>query len=693
MCGIFGIYCHDKSADISKRMVESATNKMAHRGPDDAGFFFDKGIALGHRRLSIIDLSSGHQPMFNEDQSITIVYNGEIYNHLELHDFLSKKGHVFKTKCDTEVIIHAYEEWGEESVQKFNGMFSFALWDSRKRKLWIVRDRLGIKPLYYYTDKHNFIFSSEIKPLLETGLIQRELNEKVLDSYFSLGYVPAPETMFKNIYKVMPGHFIILNDGKITDKEYWDFAEVEQSDLNFESAVEHLKELFHDSVQKRLMSDVPLGVFLSGGLDSSAVVAEMAKIVKDPINTFTVGYDKQLGVSEEAYAEIVASKFMTQHHIFKLEPKNFFSSIETMVDYAEEPIVESAAVALYHIAKLARSNAIVVLSGEGSDELFAGYQLYRFMDQINQVQRYLPARFWKLFQILRPLLPKMKHKKYFDWLTLQLEKRYQGTSSYLTERLKKELYTREFIDSKGNYLNDTFNMYFDKVRHKPDLINKMLYVDTKTWLVDDLLVKADKMTMAASVELRVPFLDHRIVEFAASLPSSFKYNKQNGGKHILKTMMADKLPEAIVSREKKGFPVPTKSWFGKECLPLIREKLLYNNILPWINKKSIKDIIKQHESEVQDHSKILMNRQLPPLTIQALGVRPTTAVGGLDLNIESMSCLRFEKFQVGTVQTESRRAHEGMIATLAHEMGGEGHHGRVYRLLRAIVDQPQSIPL
>jgi asparagine synthase (glutamine-hydrolysing) len=607
MCGIFGIYCNDKSADISMQMVEKATNKMAHRGPDDVGFYFDKGIGLGHRRLSIIDLShSGHQPMFNEDGHVVIVYNGEIYNFKEIQKDLIAKGHKFKSDCDTEVIIHAYEEWGEDCVQRFNGMFAFALWDSKKRKLWIVRDRLGIKPLYYYTDKLHFIFSSEIKPLMETGLISMALNEKVLDSYFSVGYVPAPDTMFKNIYKVMPGHYIMVKDDKITEKEYWDFAEVEQSDLNFESALEHLKNLFHDSVQKRLMSDVPLGVFLSGGLDSSAVVAEMGIIVNHPINTFTVGYDKNLGVSEENYAEMVASSFNTKHYVFKLEPEKFFSSIETMVDYSEEPIVESAAVALYHIAKLARNNAIVVLSGEGSDEILAGYPLYKFMNQINQIQKVLPARFWAFLKFLRILLPKTKYKKYFDWLTLTLEDRYQGTSGYLTEGLKKELYDNDFFKNKGDYLVSTFDRYFNKVRHKPDIINKMLYVDTKTWLVDDLLVKADKMTMAASVELRVPFLDYRIVEFATSLPSSFKYNKRNGGKHILKTMMSGSLPDEIIGRVKKGFPVPTKSWFGKECLPIIKDKLISKDIIPWIKKESIKKIIAQHESEIEDHSKFLM---------------------------------------------------------------------------------------
>jgi len=605
MCGIFGIYFSDSTRQVQQNLVESATDEMSHRGPDDRGFYISRNIGLGHRRLSIIDLSRGHQPMFNEDKQIVVIYNGEIYNHTEIGKQLVKKGHIFQTNCDTEVILHAYEEWGVESVLNFNGMFAFAIWDAKKQSLWLVRDRLGIKPLYYYWDSHVLLFSSEIKPILKAGFLKAELNEKVLDAYLSLGYVPGPETMFKNVRKLKPGHFLVLKGTQLNEKEYWDFANVAPSDISFDEAKEQLEEFLRDSVKKRLMSDVPLGVFLSGGLDSSAVTSIMSEGAQEPVNSFTIGYDKKFGISEEYYAQIVSEKYGTKHHLYRLEPDSFFSSIKTLVKYSEEPIVEPAAIALYHIAKLARNKVIVLLSGEGSDEIFGGYFLYQFMQRIDWVQKIIPPFIWKICKIFRPLVSEMKYRKYLDWLSLPLNERYQGTSSYLTEPLKEELYTHDFHQLKGDYLRQTFSGYFDKVGHKFNSINKMLYVDVKSWLVDDLLLKADKMTMAASVELRVPFLDHQLVEFAASLPSKFKC-KSGEGKYILKSAMNSRLPKEIVYRKKMGFPVPTRAWFGDDLLPLIREHILDSEKLPWLNGDFIQKVLKEHHLQRQDHSKLIM---------------------------------------------------------------------------------------
>ncbi len=608
MCGIFGIYYPDKSKKIDRNLVVEATNLMYHRGPDDSGFYVKDNIGLGHRRLSIIDLSHGHQPMFNEDDSIILVYNGEIYNHTEIRDQLISRGHIFKTKCDTEVIIHAYEEWGHESVQKFNGMFAFVLWDSRKKNLWVVRDRLGIKPLYYYWDREKFICASEIKPLLKTGLVNAQINEAVLDAYFTLGYVPGPKTMFKNIYKVDPGNFLILKNGQVEQKEYWDLSSVPEQKLSFSEAKQQTYKLFQDSIKKRLMSDVSLGVFLSGGLDSSAIVALMNEIVTNrPIKTFTVGYDAKYKVGEEAYAKMVADKFDTEHHLFKLEPDNFFSSLNTLVAFSEEPVVESAAIALYHISKKARENAIVLLSGEGSDEIFGGYRLYRVMNNINSMHKIIPPIMWKILNPIIPLLKSVKQVKYLNWLGLPVDKSYMGTSNYLTDSLRNQFYSAVFMDSKGDYLKETFAKHFDKVSRKKDFLNKLLYVDTKTWLVDDLLVKADKMTMAASIELRVPFLDHRLVELAASLDSSFKIANNGSRKHIFKSIMQSKLPNNIIYRKKMGFPVPTKSWLGKEIFEEIKERLMECvGDLPWWNRNGIEKILKQQNSGKEDHSKLLM---------------------------------------------------------------------------------------
>ncbi len=607
MCGIFGIKFVDSTRNVQEQLVVESTDLMKHRGPDDAGYWVSSGIGLGHRRLSIIDLSPlGHQPMFNEDDAVGLVFNGEIYNYQELYKPLCDSGHVFRSKSDTEVIIHAFEEWGIDCVHKFNGMFAVGIWDDKDQSLWVVRDRLGIKPIYYFWDGEVFIFSSEIKPILKTGFVRPEMNETVLDAYFSVGYVPGPETMFKYIKKVRPGHFLHLKDGRLIEKEYWDFADIAQIQLSDRQYEERLEELFCDSISKRLISDVPLGVFLSGGLDSSAIVAKMSEVVNDSINTFTVGYDMSRTFSEEPFADLVARKFKTKHHIFKLEPDDFFLSIGKLVEFAEEPIVEPAAIALYHISKLARETATVLLSGEGSDELLAGYYLYSIMDKIDKLRKYTPSPILSLSKIAAIIFNRLKIKKYSDWLALPLEKRYQGTSSYLTDNMKKALYTKEFYNSKGSYLEDTFAHYFSKAGSKQSSLSKMLYVDTKTWLVDDLLIKADKMTMAASIELRVPFLDYRMVELAASYPASMKINAGNG-KAILKSIMKDKLPESIVYRKKMGFPVPIKDWFSNDLSRALHKISERPELKNWINVDFMQEVLRNHTSGVEDNGKLIMS--------------------------------------------------------------------------------------
>jgi len=500
------------------------------------------------------------------------------------------------------VIVHAYEEWRTDCLQKFNGMFAFVVWDNRSKKLWIVRDRLGIKPLYYYQDKDVFIAASEIKAILKTGLVKPELNENVLDAYFSVGYVPGPETMFRGIRKLLPGSFMLLNGSEPRTHEYWDLSDIHPSEVSFTEALEQIEALLEDAVRKRLMSDVPLGAFLSGGLDSSVVVALMSKMVSDPVNTFTAAYHE--GDSEDAFARIVADRFKTQHHEFFLEADNFFDSLKTLIEFAEEPIVEPAAISLYHIAKLARGKAIVLLSGEGGDELFGGYYLYQYMTKIDKLQKFLPHFLFPLFKKLGDNVSKLKYRKYIDWLTLALPSRYQGISSYLTESQKKFLYNPEFFESRSDYLESCFTNYFHRVQRK-DPLSQMLYVDTKTWLVDDLLVKADKMTMAASVELRVPFLDHRLVEAAMELPSAYKING-NEGKFIIKKMAQSFLPDEIVLRKKMGFPVPTRDWFRGELMLQIDNILSNLKRAAWFRPNALDTLVAAHKADSEDLSKILM---------------------------------------------------------------------------------------
>lgn len=604
MCGIFGIRYFDSSRKVALEMVRQATDTMIHRGPDDAGYFAENNVGLGHRRLSIIDLSSGHQPMTNETGDILVVYNGEIYNYKEIKITLVKLGHSFKTDCDTEVIVHAYEEWGYDSVNKFIGMFAFIVFDKQKNSFWVVRDRLGIKPLYFYHDNEVFIAASEVMAILETGHLKSSMNDGVLDSYLSLGYVPGSETMFKNIHKVLPGHYLEIKPGgsfKVT--EYWDFASFETEETNAVDAIERFDELLTDCVQKRLISDVPLGAFLSGGLDSSLVVGMMDKIQHNPVSTFTVAYHE--GFSEERYASLVADKFNTDHHVFYLDSSEFLSSIETLISYSEEPIVEPAAIALYHISKKAREHATVLLSGEGSDEVFAGYALYQIMSRIESFQKKVPSSLLPLVSSLRLFSRRNKYKKLSDWLRTPLQKRYQGTSSYLTPSIKKSLYSPDFLNNHSPYLNNRFQQLFDKVKHRDD-IDQMLYVDTKTWLVDDLLVKADKMTMAASIELRVPFMDHRLIEAAASLPSRLKI-KGGEGKYLVKKIAENYLPDDIIYRNKKGFPVPTENWFQGELLGHLEDTLGGLKQEGWFQPKALDSLLDNHKKGVEDNSKLLMS--------------------------------------------------------------------------------------
>ncbi len=604
MCGIVAFFKPDGHAD-GGAAVRRATRLMAHRGPDGEGFHVDGPIALGHRRLSIIDLGGGAQPIFNEDNSIAVVYNGEIYNFKDVQAELESKGHRFRSASDTEVIVHAYEEWGERCLERFNGMFAFALWDARRKKLWAVRDRMGVKPLYYWTDGKQLALASEIKPLLALGA-PGGLNERVLDACFTLGYVPGPETMFKGILKLPPGHHLSFSADGMAVSEYWDFAGVETSALSEKESIDRILPLLRDAVSKCLVSDVPLGVFLSGGLDSSAVVALMQECGVNPVNSFTVGYDGPQGEGELSFARAVARRFETRHHVFTLEPLDFFESLRTLLRHAEEPLVEPAGVALFHLSRLARNEVTVLLSGEGSDEVFGGYALYQTMMRLSAIQSFVPPQIWRSLLPARGVLPREKYRKYLDWLSQPLAQRYQGTSAYLTPSLKQRYYSADFLDARGGYLEDTFARLFDRVAAQSDPLRKMLYIDARTWLVDDLLLKADKMTMAASVELRVPFLDHRLVEAATALPSGLKIHRHEG-KWILKKSMEDRLSPEIIWRSKMGFPVPVKRWLGGELIAQTRSRLLDGGVLEWFRRREVERLIDQHEAGTEDHSRFLMS--------------------------------------------------------------------------------------
>jgi len=602
MCGICGILMFNNSWHVEPRRVSQMTRTMKHRGPDDTGIRTGGNWGLGHRRLSIIDITGGRQPMTLEDEGLTIVFNGEIYNYLELKNELIHSGRRFNTKSDTEVVLQAFNQWGTSCVDKLRGMFSFALWDEKAQKLFLCRDRMGIKPLYIFQNSDFLIFGSEVKSIFASELVKSEAEEGALDSFLSLGYVPAPITMFRDVRKLLPGHWMYIDaKGRAKTKCYWNFDRIKTDHISFFDAQKKLMALLRESVKMRLMSEVPLGVFLSGGLDSSAITALICQVSEQQVKTFSVGFKGHVNDGEIVFSRKIAELFGTEHHEYTLKPYDFLDSIPQMVQMLEEPLVETPAIPLYLISKMAKEHATVLLSGEGSDEIFAGYGLYEKMVKLEK----LCSGFRFLRHCPTDFLPGDRNKKYLDWISNPLSERYRGTSADMTDRIRNTFYSREFLQYLGEnrYLEDTFHRWFKDIRHR-DALAQMLYVDSKTWLPDDLLLKADKTTMAASVELRVPFLDHKIVEFAASLPAHFKLYKGQG-KYILKKVMETYLPRDIIYRKKMGFTVPTQKWFAGDLLGPARDIIFSKRIMDtgFFRNSYLETMFERHEKGKEDYSR------------------------------------------------------------------------------------------
>ncbi len=603
MCGICGILNLDTEDTVDKDKIVTMNDCMIHRGPDASGIHIDKNLGLGHRRLKIIDLEGGVQPMYDNNKNIVVVFNGEIYNFKEIRSNLMKKGYIFNTKSDTEVIIHAYLEYGEKCVEHFRGMFGIALYDNRINKLYLIRDRLGIKPIYYYQDKNSFIFSSEIKPILSTLKNKPDVNSSALDFYMSVGYVPGEETLFQDIKKLKPGHILSLENETVTINEYWDLKNTPESKISFPDALKEFENIAMESIELRLRSDVPLGAFLSGGLDSSVIVALMNKVSSNQVKTFSVGYKDEPDANELGYAKIVANKFKTEHHEFILEPLDFFNSLDLLLEHTEEPIVESAAVALYQLSKLAKEHVTVILSGEGGDEILAGYPLHQLSPKINathNVVKFLPQY---IKNKIASNIDNEKIMKYWDWVNLPLDIRYQSISNDVTSGIKEKMYSSENYLNRNTKTIEHYNNLFQKMSNGTNL-RKMTYSDIKSWLPDDLLVKADKMTMAASLELRVPLLDHKLVEYCTALPDNYKLNGKQG-KYLLKKFAEKYLPDEIIYRKKKGFPVPIAAWFRGELYEKTCEILLDSKTLArgYFKPEYIESILKKHKNGSQDLSR------------------------------------------------------------------------------------------
>jgi asparagine synthase (glutamine-hydrolysing) len=563
------------AATVSPALVKAMADTIAHRGPDDDGYYVSGPVGLGFRRLSIIDLQSGHQPVPNEDGTVRIIFNGEIYNYQELRAFLLSKGHVFKTQSDTEVIVHLYEELGPQCLKKLRGMFAFAIWDENTKTLFLARDRVGIKPLYYCLTDASLVFASEIKAILADPSIGREIAPEMIDRFLTFLYMPGQETLLKGIRKLAPGHYLLVRDGKVVIEQYWDLRFAEPARIqSLKDAEADLLSLLAEAVKLHMIADVPVGVLLSGGVDSTGVLSFAGHGTDKEISSFTVGFSGGEVADERPYARLAAKTFGTQHHEMTISAKDFAAFLPQYVWHMEEPVCEPPAIALYYVSKLARGYVKVLLSGEGGDEAFAGYSNYRNLVWLERLKRGLSplngaaARGLSfadsLFHLPRvakyaPLM----NDHFPDYYYSRTSNPYRTTGNRLGE-----VYSTDFAQAIDR--EHTLAPVRELQAHVrgQNILDAMLYIDTKTWLPDDLLIKADKMTMANSVELRVPLLDHRVLEFAASLPPSFKL-RGFSPKYILKKALSRRIPKEIRNRKKAGFPVPYESWLRNDLKDLV----------------------------------------------------------------------------------------------------------------------------
>ncbi len=574
MCGIAGRVNFSRSTPVSRELVERMTDALAHRGPDGRGCFVAEGAGLGHRRLSIIDLATGDQPLANEDQTIWTVFNGEIYNFADLREELTAHGHQFRTQSDTEVIVHAYEQWGDGAVERLRGMFAFAVWDLRRRRLLLARDRLGIKPLHYALVPGGLVFGSEIKALLEDGDVPRDWSADALDAYLALQYVPTPRTIFKAIWKLPPAHLLTLENGAVAVRRYWTLEFPGDGERAREDEyLERLEALVDESVKLRLISDVPLGAFLSGGIDSSTVLASMVKTCGSRVQALSVGFDEQ-AFNELEYARQVGDHLDADVHE-RIVHADVADLMPTLAWHFDEPFADSSAVPTYYVSAAARERVTVALSGDGGDELWAGYARHR-------VERWeLAARGWlgplgaRLAGRVGGRLPlALRGIRSLRHLGLSPAEACALKHAYgLFEHDRGGLYSRDFAIATEDA--DPFAGFRRTYAScsSADPLDRALCVDVHTYLVDDILTKVDRMSMAVGLEARVPLLDHRLVEFAATVPTGLKL-AHGRSKHLLRRLIERRLPPAIVNRPKQGFAVPVDTWLRTSLLPMMHDLLL-----------------------------------------------------------------------------------------------------------------------
>jgi asparagine synthase (glutamine-hydrolysing) len=611
MCGITGFISKDRDAPNALRseLLERMCSSIAYRGPDEQGMLVRGRAALGMRRLSIIDVKTGQQPIFNESGDLAIVFNGEIYNFQQIRRELESLGHSFKTNSDTEAILHSFEEFGESCLQKLRGMFAFAIWDFRSESLFIARDRVGKKPLFYtLADSGDFVFGSELKTLLVHGGVKKEVDLAALDAYLSFGYVPEEFCILRNVRKLPPGHFLSFRNGVIETSKYWDFdltpAAIEHSESEW---ADLLRDKIRQAVKLRLISEVPLGAFLSGGVDSSTIVGLMSQLSDQPVKTFSIGF-REDSFDELKYARIAANHFRTEHHEFVVTP-DLFDLIGEIVWHFDEPFADQSALPTYVLSKMARDHVTVVLSGDGGDELFAGYSRY-VVDQNRSAFARIPQFLRE--QLLQRASKALPHggpgKNYLYNISLDPLDRYIDSVSAFNNPRKRFLYSADLaasLNGTGSAGERLFRAY-GEIQAATDPIARLLYLDSKTYLPGDILTKVDRMTMANSLEARVPLLDHELIELVAGMPSSLKM-KGTETKYILKKAMEGIVPNEILYREKQGFGVPVGEWINDKLRDRINNDLADRRAVErgYFNSKYVETLLLEHSSGRRDHSNAL----------------------------------------------------------------------------------------
>jgi asparagine synthase (glutamine-hydrolysing) len=612
MCGIAGIVYVDPQHPVDRELVHRMTSTLAHRGPNADGYFFGRGAALGHRRLSILDLTTGDQPIYNEDRTKAVVFNGEIYNFRALREDLEARGHQFRTASDTETIVHAWEEYGDDCIRRLRGMFALALWDLTSRRLLLARDRVGKKPLYYLQTADRLAFASELKGLLADPSIKRAIDYSTLDDYLSFGAVPAPRTVYAAIAQLPPAHYLVWEDGRVRQVEYWDVPLAPHTGARRREAdyVDEFEALFDEAVRLRMISDVPLGAFLSGGVDSSAVVAAMAAATSRPVLTTCVGF-RTAAFNEAPHARAVAEHLRTDHHELVVDARAV-EILPTLIWHLDEPFADSSALPTYFVSKAARAHVTVALSGDGGDELFGGYAWRYGLNLLEaRVRRVLPASFRRT--VLGPLaavwpkadrLPRpLRWKHFLRNVSLPPERAYFEDMSLFSAAEKRRLLSPEVATKvAGHDAFEAFAGYFARARGL-DHLRRITYVDIKTYLANDILVKVDRMSMANSLEVRAPFLDHKIIEFAATLPADLKF-RGTTSKYLVKRYLERRLPPALVHRPKQGFSIPLAHWLRTDLRETGTELLFSERSRGrgYLRPQYVRHLWDAHQRGHRDHS-------------------------------------------------------------------------------------------